>query len=215
VLCFLFSEWSKQALFSLLIRRQLAYHQAAKLKLILAAADAAPSVSKVSVSPLSVPVYSYSHFHSQKAFIFPSYIVILSFTRRTMAEKMTQKEKQGSHVEMGDTLSELVAGYPRLAGHMERLPCVAFFRGFRALNTRVLLHMQADLVSLERELVHLEKADKDSLDGERQLYSANWLFLKYCTDSNDPAATAQWLKLKEIIPKLKEYSKLSLSYRGQ
>jgi len=121
------------------------------------------------------------------------------------------EEKQTSHVEMDDTLSELVAGYPRLAGHMERLPCAAFFRGFRALNARALLHMQADLVSLERELMQLERADKDSLDGERQLYSANWLFLKYCTDSKDPAATAQWLKMKEIIPKLKEYSKPSIS----
>jgi hypothetical protein len=124
---------------------------------------------------------------------------------------MAKKESQDLDIEMGDTLSKLVAGYPKLAGHMERLPCAAFFRGFRALNARALLHMQADLVSLEQELVELERVDKESLDKERQLYSANWLFLKYCTESKDADTTAQWLKMREIIPKLKEYSKWSFS----
>ena len=109
-------------------------------------------------------------------------------------------------VEKCRQLSELVIGYPRLAGYMERLPSAAFFRAFHSLASRDLLYRQAELVDLEQQLIELEKADSESSNEDRKLYSASWLGLSG-SRSSDRVTSEQWAKMMEIRPKLKEYCK--------
>jgi hypothetical protein len=116
-------------------------------------------------------------------------------------------------LEMSDGLDDLVLGYPKLAGHIERLPEVGIFRRFGALNARRLYYLQAELVLLEKELKKLERLDKESGDKARSQYSINWYWFKRSERSEDEAAAEQWRLMQRIAIKLNEYSKL-LSHYG-
>jgi hypothetical protein len=122
-----------------------------------------------------------------------------------MEKRMTGSEVKD--VEMGDGLDDLVLGYPKLAGHIERLPEVGIFRRFGALNARRLCYLQAELVQLEKELKKLEKSDKESGDKARSQYSIDWYWLKRSERSGDGAAAEQWRLMQRIALKLNEYSK--------
>ena len=110
-------------------------------------------------------------------------------------------------IEVGDGLDDLVLGYPKLAGHIERLPEVGIFRRFGALNARRLYYLQAELVLLEKELKELERLDKNSGDKARSRYSINWYWLKRSEHSGGGVAAEQWRLMQRITLKLNEYSK--------
>jgi hypothetical protein len=126
-------------------------------------------------------------------------------------------DNQDRDIEVGDPVNELVAGYPRLAGHMERLPEVAIFRRFGALNARTLCYQQAELAQLEKDLKTLEKEDalcgeKENLsfcDKKRGQYSKDWYYLKDSEDTEDRDARAaeQWRLAQKIMDRLRTYSK--------
>jgi hypothetical protein len=58
--------------------------------------------------------------------------------------------------------------YPRLSELMGVKPETLIFRKFVALNARMLLYMQAELVDLEATLQHQEERDLNSADGNRR-----------------------------------------------
>jgi hypothetical protein len=110
-------------------------------------------------------------------------------------------------LESSDPLNNLVAGYPRLSGYIERIPEVAIFRRFAALNTRHLLYLQAELVQLQNELEAIELEDKQSGDEKRQKYCVDWYWLKDSMHSSDAVKKKQWNLMQIIAAKLKEFSK--------
>ena len=118
-------------------------------------------------------------------------------------------------VEMGDPVDSLVAGYPRLAGHIERLPEVGIFRRFGALNARSLYYRQAELIDLEFKLKKAEKEDAHSGDEKREQYSKDWYWLKDSEDSENPEASKQWRLVQIIMEKLRLYSKNILHFELQ
>jgi hypothetical protein len=100
-------------------------------------------------------------------------------------------------------LSDLLPGYPKLAGKMGLCPEKAMFRRFGALNAQMLLYMQAELGYLEKELRKIEMEDNKSDDPQRVEYNKDCLFLIYAEAGNDK----QRELVMEIMAKLKAYSK--------
>ena len=96
-------------------------------------------------------------------------------------------------------------GYPRLARLIGQKPEVAIFRRFGTLNAENLLFLQAELLTLERELRDIVTDDLTSDDEQRKSYSSSWWALKESSESKT-ADQAQWQKRKEMREKLKEYS---------
>ncbi|MCJ1369387.1 hypothetical protein MMC20_000598 [Loxospora ochrophaea] len=96
-------------------------------------------------------------------------------------------------------------GYPRLARLIGQKPEVAIFRRFGTLNAENLLFLQAELLTLERELRDIVTDDLTSDDEQRKSYSSSWWALKESSESKT-ADQAQWQKRKEMREKLKEYN---------
>lgn len=74
-------------------------------------------------------------------------------------------------------------------------------RGFWALAARNLLYYQAELTSLERELVQLENQDSNCVHDERREFAGSWEKLSGATG----AKGEQWRKFREIRGVLKDY----------
>lgn len=68
-------------------------------------------------------------------------------------------------------------GYPRLSERMGVSPETLIFRKFIALNARMLLYMQAELVMLENQLHHAEKQDNEDKEGNKWRYATNFRHL--------------------------------------
>lgn len=100
-----------------------------------------------------------------------------------------------------NSLDHLVIGYPKLAGRMEQLPETAIFRRFDALNARNLLYLQAELTSIEEDLINLER--KDSIDSDKQRYATDWYWL---SQSQDQGSTDQLDLVHKMRATLKQYS---------
>ena len=101
-------------------------------------------------------------------------------------------------------LGELIAGYPKLAGQMGLLPEAAIFRTFSALNARNLLYLQAELTTLEKELILCEK--QDSKDVAKK-YAIDWFWLEQ--SKFEPESAKQHDLVLQMRMKLKEYSVFS------
>lgn len=86
-------------------------------------------------------------------------------------------------------------------------PETLIFRKFVALNARMLLYMQAELVVLEKELQAKEESDKNDPDGNHGRYATNYHYLAFSHKDGD---TTQLVLVKNIQEKLKEYSKLQM-----
>lgn len=108
----------------------------------------------------------------------------------------------------GDPLGHLVAAYPKLAGRMSHFPPQAMFRRFGALNFRNLLYLQSDLCKIEKELIDLEREDKESQKGEKSQYSRDHGLLHSATVARDGDT-----KQKELVLRmrsiLRDYSTLT------
>lgn len=96
-------------------------------------------------------------------------------------------------------LDELVTGYPKLAGKMELEPETAIFRRFTALNARNLLYLQAELASLEKQLI--EQECLDSADMEKRRYALDWYWLSQSRDQGDTAQLDLVLKIQATLEK--------------
>jgi hypothetical protein len=94
-------------------------------------------------------------------------------------------------------------GYPRLAERMGTYPATLVFRQFTALNARILLYMQAELVWLERDLRLREQQDKDHEESNRSLYATDYYNLLH---SHKDGNTTQLDLVNKIQGKLEVYS---------
>ncbi len=73
-------------------------------------------------------------------------------------------------------------GYLKLAKLMAVMPTMGMYRRFGVLNSLSLLFYQADLVKLERELLHQIQQDDTSADGNKRVFSKDWTAVS-ATDS--------------------------------
>lgn len=98
------------------------------------------------------------------------------------------------------------SGYCELSSMMGAHPEVAVFRRFESLSARNILHMQAELTSLELNLKRCVKTDIDSGNRDLNIYDRDWQTLSESAQAVDgnPEQLFTILRIKE---KLKEYSK--------
>jgi hypothetical protein len=94
-------------------------------------------------------------------------------------------------------------GYPRLSERMGVKPETLIFRKFVALNARMLLYMQAELVDLEATLQYQEERDLNDVDGNRCRYAKDFTYLRLSHKDGD---TKQLDLVREIQEKLHVYS---------
>ncbi|KAF2659984.1 hypothetical protein K491DRAFT_124748 [Lophiostoma macrostomum CBS 122681] len=99
----------------------------------------------------------------------------------------------------------MMGGYSTLATLMGAYPEVGIFRRFGALNTRNLLYLQAEVTSLEKQLIDLEKADLESGHPDRSIYSCDWRTLAEPIEVVGRDET-QWKLFLRLREKLYEYN---------
>jgi hypothetical protein len=117
------------------------------------------------------------------------------------AEKSSRTKKTGTmKVEAWRTRP---LGYPRLSERMGVKPETLIFRKFVALNARMLLYMQAELVDLEATLQHQEERDLNTADGNRCRYAKDFTYLRLSHKDGD---TKQLDLVRAIQEKLHVYS---------
>ena len=104
--------------------------------------------------------------------------------------------------------TQLVEGYPKLAGQMGDFPETAILRRFSTLNSQNLLYLQAEIIHLESELREHEMSNSRAQDGKKHLYARDWYWLKKSVEEGDGA---QWRAVLRTREKLKEYSMLVTS----
>ncbi|KAL1636000.1 hypothetical protein SLS56_001352 [Neofusicoccum ribis] len=95
---------------------------------------------------------------------------------------------------------------------MGEMPEVAIFRRFGALNAQILLYMQAELVSLEKQLHQLQARDA-AAPSPRSMYAVNWFRLRNSEDLGEGDDDEQWELVKEIRVKLREYNNMLIQQR--
>jgi hypothetical protein len=106
-------------------------------------------------------------------------------------------------------------GYAKLASRMATHPELAIVRGFKAMGIQNILYLQAELQHLEIELQKCSKADMQSSNKTRQLYSRDWKTLGgslapsqgESSDPGDPEEGKQWKVMLRIREVLERYSK--------
>lgn len=110
-------------------------------------------------------------------------------------------------------LDHLLAGYPKLAGHMGVVPEMALFRTFSALNAQNLLYLQAEITGLENELRKCEGEDNNSIGTDRVKYARDWYWLNFSQEEDPDKSPEENEKIarqydifKKIRGKLAEYS---------
>ena len=102
-----------------------------------------------------------------------------------------------------------VVGYPSLAAFIARDPdhSTAIYRRFDRLSARNLLHLQAELATLEKRQDELDKQDlmSDELDAKEK--ARNWdTLLARAESGRDDEAEERVKTAKAIREKIKEYS---------
>lgn len=102
-------------------------------------------------------------------------------------------------------LGSKMGDYHRLAGFMGQYPEVALFRRFNSLRASNLLYLQAELVSLEKDLRTYAQQDEQSQDELRKMYSKDWSVLSQ--PNSEGCHGHQWQIILRIRAMLKEYSK--------
>jgi len=103
-----------------------------------------------------------------------------------------------------DPLENLVAGYPKLAGKMELQPEISVFRRFGALNSRNLLYLQAEITTLEKDLLDSETRDSLNQTGGKMYYARDWGSLSESSNDGDTEQLELVMKIRGL---LKEYSR--------
>lgn len=103
-------------------------------------------------------------------------------------------------------------GYDRLASFMGFLPEVAIFHRFAALNAKNILYLQAELLSLERQLTIAAEDDARSTSPRRQAYSRQWFSMSH-SDGQPDGNPRQWRTFMKIRRALDEYNTAILQQR--
>ena len=102
-----------------------------------------------------------------------------------------------------------VPGYPSLAAFIAKDPdhSTAIYRRFDRLSARNLLHLQAELSTLEKKQDELDRLDLNSDDLDAKDKARNWdTLLARAASGNDDEAKERVKVAKEIREKIKEYS---------
>jgi hypothetical protein len=102
---------------------------------------------------------------------------------------------------------EFVPGYPQLSGQIGLLPQYGIFRSFRAVSSRNILYLHAELIELEQMLHEAEKYDSECPDPVRMKYRRDWRWLKASEGSQCPEASRQCQIILQLRQVLKEYCK--------
>jgi hypothetical protein len=123
--------------------------------------------------------------------------------------RKTKKVKQATKTE---GWLEHPEGHPRLSEWMGLKPETLIFRKFVALNARMLLYMQAELVELEEQLRSREKKDSNNAEGNHMRYATNFWYLRLSHKDGD---TTQLELIRKIQDKLKEYSEYQIRERSR
>lgn len=93
-------------------------------------------------------------------------------------------------------------GYTRLAAFMGAHPEIAVFKRFSYVNTLGLLHMQAELSVLEKEL--RDQVMIDSSDPNRAVYDRDWRDLSG-SDSCSDEGSQQWELSQKATKLVRDY----------
>jgi hypothetical protein len=101
------------------------------------------------------------------------------------------------------SLPKLVSGYPSLGFEMGRNPETAILRRFGALNVQNTLYLQAEIMSLEKQLREKEEEDARSTNPKKSKYARDWFWLNRSVDDDDDE---QWQLVLSLRQKLTEYS---------
>ncbi len=102
-------------------------------------------------------------------------------------------------------------GYAKLARTMGRYPELAIFRTFQQLNMKNLLYLQAELMTLERNLEAIAVLDHTSGNPGKEAYQNSWVALSKSKNEGD---TMQLDKMLTIRKKIEEYSKKLISFNA-
>ncbi|CAO2657901.1 Nn.00g071610.m01.CDS01 [Neocucurbitaria sp. VM-36] len=110
---------------------------------------------------------------------------------------------------MNDELIALRDGYPGLAAWIARDPDseTFVFRKFDRLAARNILHLQARLVALERDIDQQDEAARRSRDYEARDSSRRWETLVRCSKDSDRQEMKRMETFEELRKLLKEYYK--------
>lgn len=103
-----------------------------------------------------------------------------------------------------DPLRDIVIGYPKLAARMEIQPESAIFRRFGWLNAQNLLYLQAELISLEKQLRERQVADSTHTTGKKAQYALDWFWLSQSEDDGDTEQLDLVLRIRALLD---EYSR--------
>lgn len=87
-------------------------------------------------------------------------------------------------------------GWPQLAAFLNSVDNFAIFRRFGTAHCRILLHLQAEITAIEKELDELDKADSENPDMHYRLRRNEWY------EGWDPR---QKVLLDKLRVKLSEY----------
>jgi len=131
----------------------------------------------------------------------------------TLEQVRRQKSIAAESITETDTrrLESCPNGYPRLAGFLSSENNFSIYRGFSYLHSRVLLELQDEIASLERELDELDEVDNETVASQKRLKSRRF-DSKRRRPEEDGFRPRQEI-LADIRTKLVEYDELLVKAR--
>jgi hypothetical protein len=99
-------------------------------------------------------------------------------------------------------------GYDHVAKLMGEVPELMILRRFAPESAEILLHRQAEILSISKRLKNIQKADKESPTGERQHYAFDSNVLRDSMGEEEEENRMQWETMLELEEKLNKYCML-------
>lgn len=159
------------------------------------------------------PKHNMRHDHSWCEAAIPPYFnqlcyLHIPFDLTIMTAEKTKSANKAKRKATIEAWRTRPIGYPRLSERMGVKPETLIFRKFVALNARMLLYMQAELLELERALQKQEERDLNDTDGKRSRYASDFSYLLLSHKHGD---TTQLELVRKIQGKLEVYSKVQIA----
>ncbi|KAL9094999.1 MAG: hypothetical protein Q9165_002601 [Trypethelium subeluteriae] len=120
-----------------------------------------------------------------------------------------EKDPQKAGAGLPEKVENCPQGYPRLAAFLSSDQNFTLYRGFNYLHSRVLLHLQEEVSSLERELDELDKEDEEDGNHDR----LKNLELDRATAQAEREERPRHVIVGEIKNKLLEYDEVLIKAR--
>lgn len=122
-----------------------------------------------------------------------------------------------SNSQMSDEILALRDGYPGLASWIARDPDseTFVFRKFDRLAARNILHLQAKLVALERDIDRRDEEARGSKDYKARDSSRRWETLIQCSEDSNRQEKQRLARYDELSKVLKEYCPLCFHHHNQ